>query len=77
MSRTPRASNDNPDDSTLETALRAAVVQAKKDGELHTASLKTIRTTAEKELGLEGAFFKSDPDWNQKSKDIINAAFVS
>ncbi len=64
-----------PPDIELEQALRRAVVKAQKDG-VDGFSLKYIRTAAETKLGLTPGFYKSDADWNQRSKDIINEQMV-
>lgn len=76
MSSDSELSNDVPDDSTLEAALRSAVVQAKRAVNLHSTTVNTIRASVESKLGLTKDFFKSSSAWKQRSKDVVNAAFV-
>jgi len=76
MSSDSELSNDVPNDSVLENALRQRVVTAEREGELHSATVKTIRTAVETKFDLVENFFKTDPKWNQRSKDIINNTIV-
>ncbi|PSK46342.1 HIRA-interacting protein 3 [Elsinoe australis] len=59
-----------PTDTEIEYALRAAVRSALDTGE--TTSVNIARAAAEKELGLEDGFLKSDGGWKTRSKDIVN-----
>lgn len=40
------------------------------------ATVNSIRTAAEKALGLESGFFKTDAEWKARSKEIINKQVV-
>jgi hypothetical protein len=61
-----------PSDAILEKTLRDIVRKAEVD----PITVKRVRTAAEERLGLDEGFFKSHDEWNEKSKDIIEAAFV-
>jgi len=77
MSSESELSNAVPNDSDLKHALRQTVINAKREGGLHSTTVKTIRTVVENKFDLEENFFKSDSTWNQRSKDIINTIIVS
>ena len=63
-----------PKDSKIEQCLRKIVPEAKaKDDTEFT--VKQARLRAEAELKLEEGFLKTDPEWNERSKAIIEAAF--
>ncbi|KAL6721186.1 hypothetical protein ACLMJK_000288 [Lecanora helva] len=66
-------SEDTPSDATLEQALRQAVQLVYKSGNLEDLTVKRIRKSAEKALGLPEDFFKSDADWKDKSKNVIQS----
>jgi hypothetical protein len=59
-------------DATLEKTLRDIV----RNAEVDPITVKRVRTTAEERLGLDPGFFKGHDEWEQKSKDVIEAAFV-
>lgn len=61
-----------PSDVILEKTLRDIVRKAEVD----PITVKRVRAAAEQRLGLDENFFKSHNEWNEKSKDIIEAAFV-
>ena len=61
-----------PSDAVLENTLRDIVRKAEVD----PITVKRVRTAAEERLGLDTGFFKGHDEWNEKSKDIIEAAFV-
>ncbi|GAB7344409.1 hypothetical protein MBLNU457_2261t1 [Dothideomycetes sp. NU457] len=75
MSSDSELSSNIPDDSTLEAALRSAVVKAKRAGDIHSTTVNTIRASVESKFDLTKDYFKSDPIWKQRSKDVVNAAF--
>ena len=73
MSSDSELSNTKPpSDTILEKTLRDIVRKAEVD----PITVKRVRTAAEERLGLDAGFFKSHDEWNDKSKDIIEAAFV-
>lgn len=51
-----------PDAATLEHALRAAVRDVYRAGNLEELTVRRIRRVVELELGLEEGFFKSEPE---------------
>jgi len=59
--------------SELDRALRKAVKQAEKRGEVVT--VKLIRAKVEVEHGLGEGFFKHDVKWKERSQRVIEAAF--
>lgn len=61
-----------PSDAILEKTLRDIVRKAEVD----PITVKRVRTAAEERLGLDAGFFKGHDVWNERSKDIIEAAFV-
>jgi hypothetical protein len=61
-----------PSDAILEKTLRDIVRKAEVD----PITVKRVRTAAEERLGLDPGFFKGHDEWEEKSKDIIEAAFV-
>jgi hypothetical protein len=61
-----------PSNAILEKTLRNIVRKAEVD----PITVKRVRTAAEERLGLDTGFFKGHGEWNEKSKDIIEAAFV-
>lgn len=40
-------------------------------------TVKSVRSTVEKKLGLNEGFFKQDVEWKERSKNIVNDTFVS
>lgn len=74
MSESPLSDAPVPD-VHLETALRQAVKQ------LYTVdpeqiTVKKIRTNVEQDLELDPGFFKDDPSWNTRSKQVIQSEVV-
>ncbi|TGZ81222.1 hypothetical protein EX30DRAFT_395725 [Ascodesmis nigricans] len=63
-------SRDEDADARIAAAIRVTIAREfKANPELIT--IKYIRTLAEKELGLEPEFFKTDPYWKSESKTLI------
>jgi len=63
-------SRDESRDAQIAGALRKAVADAfRKDPE--SVTLRTVRNEVAAELGLGEGFFKSDPYWKDKSKEIV------
>lgn len=61
---------DESRDAQIAGALRKAVADAfRKDPE--SVTLRTVRNEVAAELGLGEGFFKSDPYWKDKSKEIV------
>ncbi len=60
----------------LEGALRDAVRDVYKKGNLEELTVKRIRKSVEVSLGLEQDFFR-EVQWKDKSKSIIEAEAVS
>ena len=67
----------SPSDEVLEQALRKAVQDVYDDGNLELLTVKRVRKAAELDLGIEEDFFKTTPDWKERSGEIIKAAVVS
>lgn len=65
-----------PDDDALGTALKDAVNTAFANGKQGELSINSIRSAVEKELDLDGGFFKSHDKWKSLSKSIIGEAVV-
>ncbi|KAL8768459.1 MAG: hypothetical protein Q9209_005365 [Squamulea sp. 1 TL-2023] len=57
-------------DADIEKALRDAVVN-KYQSDPEQLTIKRIRTDVEQQLGLGDGFFKANPTWNTRSKEII------
>ena len=65
-----------PSEAVISRKLRDLVITIHKTGPTDDLTVKRIRTRAEKELGLEEGFFKTDPSWKQKSQEQIWDAVV-
>jgi hypothetical protein len=61
-----------PSGVILERTLRDIV----RNAEVDPITVKRVRTAVEERLGLDPGFFKGHDEWEEKSKDIIEAAFV-
>jgi hypothetical protein len=61
-----------PSDASLEQTLRDIVREAGED----EVTVKKVRTAAEERLDLDPGFFKNHANWNAKSKEVIEDAFV-
>ncbi|CAL5866243.1 uncharacterized protein PFLUO_LOCUS450 [Penicillium psychrofluorescens] len=60
-----------PADDALEKALREAVAAIFKAGNLEELTVKRVRLTVEKKLGLEEGFFKNTGEWKARSDRVI------
>lgn len=69
-------SDGPPSDATLEQALRHAVQDVYKRGDLEQLTVKRIRKAAEEDLDLQDDYFKQDTAWKEKSKAIIESEVV-
>ena len=76
MSSDSFLSDGPPSDATLEQALRQAVQNVYKRGDLEQLTVKRIRKAAEEDLDLEDGYFKQDTTWKVKSKAIIESEVV-
>ena len=65
-----------PSNAELENALRQAVRQIYKAGNLEELTVKRVRKAAEGILELKEGFFKAHGNWNKKSKDVIQSEVV-
>lgn len=65
-----------PSDIVLGKALQAAVRDVYASKSLEDLTVNRIRATAEKELGLANGFFKTNREWKETSKNIIQAEVV-
>ncbi|KAK6431629.1 hypothetical protein LTR95_012206 [Oleoguttula sp. CCFEE 5521] len=61
-----------PPAATIEQTLKRIVRNAVKNEDEIT--VKSARSLAESELGLDSGFFKDDPVWKTRSKSVIEAA---
>ena len=69
-------SDDAPSPVVLEQALRNAVKDVYRSGDLDNLTVKRIRKVVEADLDLEDDFFKNDPHWKEESKAIIQSEVV-
>jgi hypothetical protein len=69
-------SSGTPSHANLERALRNAVQQAFRNGNLDELTIRRVRAAAEKDLDLEDGFYKNDPTWKEESKRIIQCEVV-
>ena len=69
-------SDEPPSDATLEQALRQAVQNVYKKGDLEQLTVKRIRKAAEQDLDLQDGYFKEGIAWKEKSKAIIESEAV-
>jgi hypothetical protein len=65
-----------PSEAVISRKLRDTVIAIHKTGKTDDLTVKRIRTRAEKELGLDVGFFKTDSGWKQKSQEQILEAVV-
>ncbi|OQN99693.1 hypothetical protein B0A48_14463 [Cryoendolithus antarcticus] len=61
-----------PPAATIEQTLKRIVRNAVKNEDEIT--VKSARSLAESELGLDSGFFRDDPEWKARSKSVIEAA---
>lgn len=66
-----------PSEAAISNKLRDVVVAIHKTGKTEELTVKRVRARAEKELGLDEGFFKTNSSWKQKSQDAIVEAVVS
>ncbi|CAN9250703.1 unnamed protein product [Alternaria alternata] len=65
---------DRPSEATITNRLRDIVIAIHKSGKSDDLTVKRVRARAEKELGLNDGFFKTDSAWKEKSqKTIVDA----
>lgn len=64
-------------DSAIESALRETVRQAFALREDDNLTLRSARSDASRNLSLPDEFFKSNPEWMVKSKEIVFDEAVS
>jgi len=65
-----------PSDTAISNKLRDIVIAIHKSGNTDDLTVKRVRVRAEKELGLDQGFFKTDPGWKRKSQAEIVEAVV-
>ncbi len=68
--------DDTPSMAVLEQALRNAVKEVYRSGDLDNLTVKRIRKSVEADLELQDGFFKNDPEWKEESKSIIQSEVV-
>ena len=69
-------SDGAPSEEGLEHALRNAVREVYLSGDLDNLTVKRIRKSVEADLDLQDDFFKTDPAWKERSKDVIQSEVV-
>ena len=69
-------SDGAPSKDVLEQALRNAVTDVYKSGDLNNLTVKRIRKSVEIDLDLQEDFFKNDPAWKDRSKSVIQSEVV-
>lgn len=69
-------SDTNPSTAVLEQALRTAVREVYRSGDLDNLTIKRIRKSVEGDLDLQEDFFKNDPVWKEESKNVIQSEVV-
>lgn len=69
-------SDGAPSQEVLEQALRNAVREVYRSGDLDDLTVKRIRKCVEADLKLQDDFFKNDPSWRDESKTIIQSEVV-
>ena len=67
---------DRPSEATIANRLRDIVIAIHKSGKTDDLTVKRVRARAEKELGLDDGFFKTDSAWKEKSQKTIVDAVV-
>ena len=65
-----------PSAAVLDQALRNAVREVYRSGDLDNLTVKRIRKAVEADLDLPDDFFKNDPAWKEESKIIIQSEVV-
>ncbi|KAJ4375837.1 hypothetical protein N0V83_001114 [Neocucurbitaria cava] len=60
-----------PSEAAISNKLRDVVVAIHKTGKTEELTVKRVRARAERELGLDEGFFKTNSSWKQKSQDAI------
>ena len=76
MSSDSSTSDKRPSDAKLESALREAVQDVYKTGNLEELTIRRIRKTVEEWLGLDEGFFKTDAVWKDQSKVVVQLEVV-
>ncbi|KAH9874135.1 hypothetical protein IAQ61_004764 [Plenodomus lingam] len=72
VNKTMSDSDQNlPSEAAIATKLRDIVIAIHKSGNTDDLTVKRVRARAEKELGLDDGFFKTNPVWKQKSQEQI------
>ncbi|KAF6219406.1 hypothetical protein HO133_005232 [Letharia lupina] len=66
-------SDGAPSEVVLEQALRNAVREVYRSGDLDQLTVKRIRKFVETDLDLQDDFFKNDPAWKGKSRNLIQS----
>lgn len=69
-------SDGTPSEVVLEQALRNAVREVYRNGDLDNLTVKRIRKSVEASLDLQDDFFKNDPTWKEDSKTVIQSEVV-
>ena len=69
-------SDGAPSEEELEQALRNAVREVYLSGDLDNLTVKRIRKSVEADLDLQDDFFKTDPEWKERSKNVIQSEVV-
>ena len=69
-------SNGTPSEGVLEQALRNAVREVYRSGNLDNLTVKRIRQSVETEFDLQDDFFKIEPGWKGRSKTVIQSEVV-
>lgn len=69
-------SDGAPSEVVLEQALRNAVREVYRSGDLDQLTVKRIRKFVEADLDLQEDFFKNDPAWKEKSRNLIQSEVV-
>ncbi|MDI1485109.1 MAG: hypothetical protein OHK93_000244 [Ramalina farinacea] len=62
-----------PSHAKLERALREAVRDVYKNGDLENLTVKRIRKAVQEKLALEEDFFKTNDHWKDESKSVIQS----
>lgn len=65
-----------PSHAKLERALREAVRDVYKNGDLENLTVKRIRKAVQEKLALEEDFFKTNDHWKDESKSVIQSEVV-
>ncbi len=69
-------SDGAPSEAVLEQALRNAVREVYRSGDLDNLTVKRIRKSVEADLDLQDDFFKNDLAWKDRSKNVIQSEVV-